>query len=396
MIKLYWQDPYLRTFEATVVARRELAGHPAVALDRTCFYPTSGGQPHDTGLLNKVAVLDVVEDDGDVWHVLAAPLLAECVHGEIDWARRFDHMQQHTGQHILSQAFIQTAKAETVSFHLSADTVTIDIATPALTNEQAAAAEHLANEVVMSAREVTTTEHPPEMIGLLGLRKQPDVTGTLRVVDVAGFDRCACGGTHVRNTGELGQVHVARWEPHQGETRVEFLCGWRAQRDYAARDALLRGLARDLTVGWTDVPDRVAKLVEQQDQASKQMEELRLRLLNAELPQLVARAEQRPGYRLLATVLTCHDAADMRYMAQQLLQGPSMVVLLGVTEPSVQVCFGRSADLDLDMNQLLREAGKPLNVRGGGKPQMAQGGGIAAHDLPMLLQRAAGALAQAE
>lgn len=388
-VKLYWQDPYQRTFAATVVARRELQGRPAVALDRTCFYATAGGQPYDRGTLNGIAVLDVCEEGGQIWHVLAAPLADNAVSGEIDWARRFDHMQQHTGQHILSQAFLRVAGAETVSFHLSEDSVTIDIALAGLSPQQAAAAEQLANEVILAACPVSVSEHPVSEVGALGLRKQPDIEGVLRVVDVAGFDRCACGGTHVRNTGEIGQVHIARWEPRHADTRVEFLCGWRAQRDYAARDTLLRGLARELSVSWIELPERVARLVAAEDEARSQVERLRLRLLDCELPALAARAEQGVGYRLLATVLEGYDAANMRYIAQQLLQEPGMVVLLGVTEPSVQFCFGHSADLDLDMNRLLREAGQAFHARGGGKPQLAQGGGITANDLPQLLARAA-------
>jgi alanyl-tRNA synthetase len=391
--KLYWQDPYLRSFDAAVVSRGELQGNPTVVLDRTAFYATSGGQPHDVGALNGVPVVDVIEQGGDVVHVLGGPLADDAVHGEIDWQRRFDHMQQHTGQHILSQALVQVAGAETVSFHLSADSVTVDVHVPALTPEQVAAAERLANQVVTSTRPVSISEHRADEIGSLGLRKQPDVEGTLRVVDVAAFDRCACGGTHVRNSGEVGLIHIARCEPQRGNTRVEFLCGWRALRDYAARDALLRGLARDLSVGWAELPERIARLGEQEEAARKTVEALRVRLLDSELPGLAASAEQRGGYRLLVRVLEGYDAGNMRYIAQQLLQQSGLVVLLGITEPAVQFCFGRSADLDIDMHRLLRQAGEPLNARGGGRPHLAQGGGIAPADLATLLQRAADILA---
>ncbi len=391
-VKLYWQDAYLRSFDAQVIRRLETDGQPAVILDRTGFYATSGGQPHDLGTLNGVSVLDVVEDGPEVVHVLAEPLANEFVHGEIDWARRFDHMQQHTGQHVLSQAVIQVAGAETVSFHLGAEAATIDVAAAELSPEQIEAAERLANEVVLSARPVMVTEHLPESIGELGLRKQPEVEGLVRVVEVADFDRCACGGTHVRSTGEIGPIHISRCDSQRGNVRVEFLCGWRAIRDYAARDALLRSLSRDLSVGWTELPDRYARLEEQEREARRQVEGLRRRLLDAETPRLAAQAEQRNGYRLVFAVLEDYDAGNMRYIAQQLLQNAGLVVLLGVTEPSAQFCMGRSADLPLDMRQVLREAGAGLNVRGGGKPEMVQGGGLAPEALPLLLQRAADAL----
>jgi alanyl-tRNA synthetase len=392
-VKLYWQDAYRRTFGARVLSRRDLGGKPGVVLDCTCFYATSGGQPHDTGTLNGIPVVDVVEDGPEIVHVLAAPLADDAVSGEIDWARRFDHMQQHTGQHVLSQAFIQVAGAETVSFHLGDEAVTIDLAIPTLTEEQSAAAERLANEIVMASQPVVVSEHPAACLGALGLRKQPDIEGPLRVVAVADFDRCACGGTHVRHAGEIGPVHVSRWDSQRGNTRVEFLCGWRALRDYAARDALLRSLARDLSVGWAELPDRYARLEEQSHASHRQVEHLRKRLLDYELPRLAAQAEQRQGYRLLRAVLADYDAGNMRYIAQRLLLEPGMVVLLGVTEPTVQFCMGRSVDLPFDMGQILREAGQPLNARGGGKLQMAQGGGVAVDDLELLLQRAADLLA---
>ncbi|NLX36288.1 MAG: alanyl-tRNA editing protein [Chloroflexi bacterium] len=392
-VKLYWRDPYQRAFDAKVMARGELQGRPTVVLDQTAFYATSGGQPNDTGVLDGVPVIDVLEVDGDVVHVLAGPLTGDVVHGEIDWERRFDHMQQHTGQHILSQALVQVAGAETVSFHLSADSVTVDVNLPLLSPEQIAAAERLANEAVWAAQPVVVSEHPAEQMGMLGLRKQPDVEGTLRVVAVAAFDRCACGGTHVRNSGEVGLIHIARCEPQRGNTRIEFMCGRRALRDYGARDALLRSLARDLGVGWSELPERIARLAEQGETARKMVEALRMRLLDSELPRLAASAEQRSGYRLLACVLEGLDAGNMRYIAQQLLQHPGMVVLLGVTEPSVQFCFGRSADLDIDMNRLLRQAGEPFKARGGGKPHLAQGGGIGPAELEPLLRRAADILA---
>lgn len=394
-VKLFWEDAYLCSFAGRVVSRCEHQGHPAVMLDQTCFYATSGGQPHDVGTLNEIPVTEVIEQGDDVLHVLARPLDSDDVQGEIDWPRRFDHMQQHTGQHILSQAFIQTANAETVSFHLGAEAATIDVAVDALTAEQIDEVERRANAIVMSVQPVSVTLHPPGSIQALALRKQPEVEGEVRVVQIGDFDRCACGGTHVRNTGEIGPIHISRWDSQRGNTRVEFLCGWRALRDYAARDALLRTLARDLSVGWSELPERYARIQEQEREARRQVERLRQRLLDAELPRLAAQAEQRDGYRLLVSVLQDYDAGNMRYLAQQLLQEPGMVVLLGVTEPAVQFCMGRSANLAFDMRQVLRRAGETLPVRGGGKPEMVQGGGINEQELDVLLRLASEAMTTA-
>ena len=210
--RLYFSDAYLTRFSARVIARAERGGRPAVALDQSAFYPEGGGQPADAGTLGGVAVLDVQADDGLVWHTLAAPLDADVVQGQVDWARRFDHMQQHHGQHLLSAAFEQLFGLKTVSFHLGAAAATIDLAATALAAEQAAAAEDLTNQVIWEDRPVLARFVTPEELARLPLRKPPQVRGAVRVVSVPDFDHSACGGTHPRATGGVGLAHLRRWE----------------------------------------------------------------------------------------------------------------------------------------------------------------------------------------
>ena len=233
--RLYFADPYLTSFSARVVARAERDGRPAVALDQSAFYPEGGGQPPDAGTLDDVPVLDVQADDGLVWHTLARPLDAEIVQGRVDWARRFDHMQQHHGQHLLSAAFEHLHGLRTISFHLGAASATIDLAGGALAAEQAFAAEELANQVIWEDRPVLARFVSAEELARLPLRKPPAVDGPVRVVSVPDFDHSACGGTHPRATGGVGLLHIRRWDRRGDAVRVEFLCGGRAVRDELAR-----------------------------------------------------------------------------------------------------------------------------------------------------------------
>ncbi|MHB0856911.1 MAG: alanyl-tRNA editing protein [Anaerolineae bacterium] len=371
-----------------MLAQIEIDGRPGVILDATCFYPTAGGQPHDLGTLNGVAVVDVIEHEGGLVHVLASPLPPGPVHGALDWARRFDHMQQHSGQHILSQAFEQALGAATLSFHLGAETSTIDVDLPSCEAEGLARVEELANRIVFENRTVQVREYAAEEIATLGLRKPPAVDGRVRVVTVEGFDASACGGTHVGSTGEVGCIHITRSERRRGGVRIEFLCGWRALRDYRARDAIVQHVAGELSVSVEDLPGAVARIQEEEQAQRRQAESLRRRLLVFEAPALASQAEDLAGVRVVRRLLEGFDAQDARWLAANLAESAGMVALLGVTEPGPQLCFARSSDVDLDMGAVLREALQAFGGRGGGRPHMAQGGGVEAAQLPDVLERA--------
>jgi alanyl-tRNA synthetase len=233
--RLYYDDPYLTRFDARVLDSLEWEGQPAVVLDRTAFYPTGGGQPSDTGTLweggsadarDAVSVLEVVErpEDGEVIHVLSRPLDAQEVEGEIDWERRFDLMQQHTGQHILSAVALEVLGANTVSFHLSDDYATIDLDRAPLTDEDLADVEDQANAAVFEGRQAVARFVPDEEVPSLLLRKALVHEGPVRVVEIPELDCSACGGTHVRRTGEVGLIKITRSERRGDETRIEFLC----------------------------------------------------------------------------------------------------------------------------------------------------------------------------
>ena len=243
--RLYYADSYTRAFSARVVERVTVEARPAVVLDQTYFYPASGGQPCDTGRINGIPVVAVVirDSDGALLHLLEAESPGEQAQGEVDWPRRFDHMQQHTGQHVLSQVFIRIAEAETVSFHLGADNVTIDLVASQLSPADLARAEDLANEIVQRHLEIRAWFPADDELNRLPLRREPRAQGPVRVVAIGNFDFTACGGTHVARTGEIGLIKILGAAKAGKDTRIEFLCGERARRDYHRKNALAAQLA---------------------------------------------------------------------------------------------------------------------------------------------------------
>jgi len=391
--RLYWADPYRTRFEATVVETLEREGRPAAVLDATLFYPTSGGQPHDTGALGGARVVDVLEEDGRVVHVLDRALdlpAGATVSGEVDWPRRLDHMQQHSGQHILSAAFVRALGANTVSFHLGPETTTIDLDVADLSAPDAERVEDLANAVVLEDRPIHAAEYAEDDVARLPLRKAPAVQGLIRVVSVEDFDASACGGTHLASAGQVGLIRVRRWERRRGQARVEFLCGWRALRDYRARDQIVQGLAADLSVGAPEVPEAVARLGEAERAAQHALQAAQRELVEYRVAALAASAEPVAGrpWRLVARVLEGVDAAGMRQIGQALAGRTGLVALLAVLEPAPQVLLARSADVPVEMGPLLREVLGAYGGRGGGAPHLAQGGGVAADDVPAILAEA--------
>jgi len=381
--RLYYSDSYLRTFEARVVARLEAHGQPAVILNRTAFYPEGGGQPSDRGVLNRVEVVEVQtrETDGEVLHILSAPLAAEAVTGVVDHTRRFDLMQQHTGQHILSQAFIHTANAETVSFHLNPDpnegALTIDLNQAALTPAEIDRAEEFANTVVVENRAVRARFVSTEELPALPLRKPPQVDQAIRIVEIEGFDWSACGGTHVARTGEIGIIKIVKAEKRGAETRVEFRCGHRALIDYRRKHQLISQAASDLSIGFWELDQAIGRMQAEARAARKQLMDAEARLQQVEARELLNSIEPRGDFGLIAQTWLNRDAAYLKRMGSLLVAQPRTVALLGATGQSLALVFARSKDLSIDLAALLKTAAARLGSRGGGSPDFAQAGGPA-------------------
>jgi len=398
--RLHRQDPYLVEFEATVVGVREHEGRPAVVLDRTAFYAESGGQPWDTGSLGEAAVLAVLEDGKDVMHVLDRPLPVGAVHGRIDAARRRDHLQQHHGQHLLSRAFVEVAGAETIAFHLGSEATTIDLDRP-VGPEQVRAAQARANEVVWEARPVRVRTVSAAEARALGAEPPPGVEDGVRLVEAEGFDVQPCGGTHPRTTAEVGVVVVTGTERYKGGTRVLFLCGHRALAAVARQQAALGELVAALSAPLDELAGVARKLKEDVVDGARREKALLERALDGEARRLLADA-QEPRERTAgaaagppAVVVAAYDGwnpNDLRVLAARLVALSPCVALLGSRAGKAHLVFAQSEGLPHDVPALLRDAAAHVGGRGGGRDNMAQGGGEHVELLDEALARAAAAV----
>lgn len=376
--RLYYQDAYLTEFDAHIVEQFPLKEAWGVILDRSAFYPTSGGQTHDTGTLNGVAVSEVFEreDDRIVVHVVSQKLDTDVVHGQVDWVRRFDHMQQHTGQHVLSHALEALLDAETVGFHLSDDVLTIDIAHTPLSLEDWHAVEDRANAIVFADLPVEAQFVGQEGVSQLSLRKQPTVSGPVRVVQTGDLDYSPCGGTHCRSTGSVGLILIRKVERKGPETRIDFVCGGRALVDCRRKNRLVNEVSSQLSVGEGELADAVARAQEEIKSCHRRLKQADDRLLGYEAEELLAQAETIGNVRVIKAILADESPASAKHLAIRLMDRPSCAVLLArVQDNSVQLTFARSDNVPADMRPLLKDACRIVGGGGGGQPNMAQGGG---------------------
>jgi alanyl-tRNA synthetase len=384
-LRLYRDDSFLWQFTARVRDRLLHEGRPAVILDQTAFYPTAGGQPFDRGTLNGVPVVDVVErEDGEIVHVLGASLDADDARGEIDAARRIDHMQQHSGQHVLSQAFVVVANLDTIAVHIGADECTIDLPSPRLLPELAERAEDEANRIVFEDRPVFVRELSDAEVAQLPLRKPPKVSGRIRIVEVEGYDWSACGGTHVRSSAQIGLIKITRVEKRGENTRITFRCGRRALLDYRELNTLGAALVASFSLGRAEIMPAIERLRDDAKAARKELAEAQARLLEYEAQELLrdGGVATPGGARLIARAFDGHDANALKMMAKRLTSEPGVIALLGAYSGGrAFLCFARSRDVSSDVAALLRGALGALNspaAKGGGSPDFAQGSGPAA------------------
>lgn len=375
--RLYYTDCYLTEFDAEVTAVVEHDGRPAAVLDRTAFYPTSGGQPYDTGTLAGVPVVDVVDrDDGTILHVVDGAVAPGPVSGRVRWDRRFEHMQQHTGQHVLSAAFERLHRVPTVSFHLGALAATIDLARE-VTAAEVAAAEDAANAVIWEDRPVVIRFVSDAEAAALPLRKEPVRTGRLRIVEIEDVDLSACGGTHVARTGAIGSIMVSAWERFKGGSRIEFRCGVRALRAHRALRDTLDTAARAISAGAAELPAAVERLQAEGRDLRRRVKELEGRLAAYEVEAIAARAVQHGGVSLALEILPGIDAAGIKTVAQGIASKPGHAAILITGSTPVSVAVARAGDVSLDAAALVKALAGAFGGKGGGRPDLAQGGGLA-------------------
>lgn len=381
--RLYYDNAYLTAFDAQVLACRPNGENYDVLLDRSAFYPTSGGQPFDTGTLGDVRVIDVNVEAGEVWHTVTQALDAgQTVHGEIDWPRRFDHMQQHAGDHMIASALHRLMGGVTIGLHISEQVSTIDVAMPEgvtrIAPEDIRRIEQDVNDRIQRDVPVRCWFPSAEELRELPLRKEPTVSEHVRVVAIGSDEMVACGGTHPSTAGQLGLVRIVSVTPARGKMRVAFLAGQRALADYAhCRDAA-HSAAELLSTGTDKLVQSVRELQERLHAATFELTGLKKERLMSQAPRLLDEAETLPdGTRLVAQLVEA-DAALLRELASKLIAQPGVIALLGAQDDDqVMYVFGRSSDVQQHMGELMRDSARALGGKGGGRPDFAQGGGCA-------------------
>jgi len=383
--RLYYQDSFLYDFDAEVQETTE-SPRPALVLDRTAFYPTSGGQVFDTGSIefpngSKLRVTEVADsEDGKVVHYLEAPVKnaqpGTRVRGLIDLERRRDHMQQHSGQHVLSAAFVRLFNLPTVSFHMADDYCSIDLDTPTLTKEQIGSAERLANEIILENRTLDIRFVTRDDAASLGLRKLPPAErDELRLIDIRDFDLTACGGTHVRQTGQIGCVLLRKAETVRQGWRVEFVAGQRAVATARRDFTVLTESAALLSGHIYDVPQLISKSLDEIRSLRKQREQSLEELASAQAAALLAETAEVNGRKLVVRAFADRDLNSVKLLAQKLVRlSANVVALLATTSPQPSLVFAQSPGQPFDMGALMKETASTLGGRGGGSKDMAQGG----------------------
>lgn len=401
--RLYYHDSHLAQFDARVLnVADEGAGRASVTLDRTAFYPTGGGQPSDTGTLGAARVLECIDEEeaGVVRHMIEGepPEVGAQVEGRIDWARRLDHLQQHTGQHILSQAFVQLFDAPTRAFRMLERVSEIDVDLREPSNERIEQAIELANRIIWEDRPVHIRHASPAEAAALPLRKDSAREGDLRIIEIENFDLSPCGGTHAARTGEVGILAVRSWERAKGLTRVEFLAGGRVLADYRRANHTARSVAALFSAGRDDASDLAARALEENKTLTRRLRTLEEVAARVEADELIA-ASQSVGddgddgtRRIVTHAFTDRDAESLKRLALSIITRPGHnIALLGSRDTdgrAARLVFARAAEAHGDMNALMREACALLEGRGGGRPDLAQGGGTNVEQLAAALETA--------
>lgn len=388
-IRLFDQNAYQKSFTAAIVDQKQVADCFHVILDKTAFYPESGGQPSDRGALNNAPVHDVIEQDDTIVHVLKSPMeKGSTVTGRIDWARRFDHMQQHTGQHILSQSFVQIAKAETIGFHLGTQICTIDLDRSGLSEAVIQQVENAANRIVMENRMVHVHRVQPEEVPRFNLRKAPVTKEVVRIVEIKGFDANGCCGTHVKSTGEVGPIKILRQEKYKGGSRITFVCGFRALGDYQKKQRLTNEVAVILNSSEDEIIENLKRRQSERKRDQKRFKFLNQRLLESESKDLMKEAQELESCKLILKSYSDRTPSELQQLARLLVQNEQTVVLLGCKDDKAHIVLACHSNMKFDMNGVLQEVIPLIEGRGGGTKQIAQGNGPLVANLDGLLSKA--------
>jgi len=378
--RLYYDNAYLTEFDAVVLEAKEENGENLVRLDRSAFYPTSGGQPFDVGTLNEANVLDVfVDKEGEVWHKTDRKLeKGRAVYGKIDWERRFDHMQQHAGEHMLANAAYRLLGGHTIGLHLGRDFSTIDMDLPGgkthITIEEIRALEDDVNKNIQKNVPIRCYFPDEETLLSLPLRKPPTVTEHVRIVQIGDYEYCACGGTHPENAGEIGLVKILSATPSRGKLRLAFVCGMRAYIELRRRFEEIERAANVLSTAWENLSSQVEALLEKAKNAEYQLRQEKKNAALLKAGELYENAEKVNGVRVIKHVFASLGMEGLREAGNRIIENGNAVALLADEgEKGYMLFFARSENVDANMGKILSESAKKHGGKGGGRSDFAQG-----------------------
>jgi alanyl-tRNA synthetase len=382
--KSYFNDSYITEFYANIIEVVPYDGKYAIILDKSYFYPESGGQPSDLGTINGIEIVFVTEENGNVLHIMQNQLSTGPANCQINWGHRFDNMQQHTGQHILSACFYKLYSGETSSFHIGKDSSTIEISVDSFDNEMIEKIELLANHIVFNNTAITANIVDKQELASFPLRKQPQVESNIRIITIEGCDCSPCGGTHVSRTGEVGLIKIKRQEKLKNSYKFEFVCGNRALNDYTNKNYIINRLSSYLSTPEQAIESAYLKFTEDYKSLQKQLSQLRSEIVNYDVQQLQQSVLHIKDLKVIVKVFENRDFNDIKLISQALILSPSTIALLATKAQSSQLIFARSENIETNMNNLLKVVLPLINGKGGGSPKAAQGGGIGDVDAALM------------
>lgn len=374
--KAYLDNSYLKEIQGNILEKSFKNNKYYLKLDRTIFYPhLAGGQPKDKGKINGVNVIDVYEDGDNIIHVVKENITNNKVYMSIDWDNRFDLMQQHTGQHLLSYAFNSLFSAETIGFHMGEDYTTIDIKKSDLTEEEVEKIEFLTNKIIQSNFVISTYMVDETQLSKLPVERLPSVDEDIRIVEIDGLDYSPCCGTHVNYTGEVGLVKIRKWERYKGNIRVDFVCGFRALKDYSWKNQYIREMSLMLSSKDKDLLEKTKLLMEQKYTLEKENRNLLEELYKYKGELYLKEAKSYDSINYIVKEFHDNSLKELSFIASYLNNKEKLIQIYSVSnETSGQFLVSRSKDLDIDLRELLNEISESLILKGGGSPQMIQGG----------------------
>lgn len=371
------ENPYLKEIDVKVIKDEVKDNKSYIQLDKTIFYPhLAGGQPMDYGTINGLEVLEVYEDGENIVHVVKGDLKGNRVHLAIDWERRLDLMQSHTGQHLLSSSFDRLFNAGTVSMHISEEYITIDVKKSNLSEDEASQVEYLANKVIQSNFRVKSYFVGQDQLSKIPLRRDTSIEDdSIRIIEIDNIDYSACCGTHVSNTGEIGLIKIRKWEKYKGNIRVEFVCGNRALKDYSFKNFYIKEIGKLLSSKDTDVLDKVIHLFDTKDSLEKENKFLRDSIYNLKGDLFLRESFVDNGVTYIVKNFDDWDTKEISLIASKLNSSQeSLIQIYSIKTKEIgQFIICRSKDLDLDLKEIFDRVSERIIIKGGGSRKMVQG-----------------------